>query len=78
MREQNLELVVEVIRSILNAKRGTFEVVNGQVFAAGTEGLTGVEQEGFLLLFVKSVPVDLEVPSSASQVERDQCGTPFA
>jgi hypothetical protein len=63
-----LEFVVEVIRSLFYTKWGAIEVLNGEVFAASAKDLTSIEQEGFVLLFIKGVPVDLEIPSSASMV----------
>ncbi len=68
MRDQDLEFVVEVIRSLNYAKCGAIEVLNGEVFAAGAEDLTSIEHEGFMLLLIKGVPVDLDIPSSASVV----------
>jgi hypothetical protein len=68
MRNQDLEFVVEVIRCLTYAKCSPFEILNGEVFAAGAEDLTSIEHEGFVLLLIEGIPLDLEVPSSASVV----------
>lgn len=68
MRDQYLEFIVEVIRSLTDVKCGALEVLNGKIFAAGAEDLTSMEHEGFVLLLIKGIPVDLEIPSSASVV----------
>lgn len=68
VRDQDMEFVVEVIRSLTYAECSAFEILNGEVFAPGAQDLTSIQHEGFVLLLIKGIPMDLEVPSSASVI----------
>lgn len=68
VRNQDMELVIEVIRPPTYTEWSAFEIVNGEVFTTDPQDLTSIQHKGFAFLLIKDIPNNLEVPGSASVI----------